>query len=107
MQNEDNAEARDWPVGDRSQLNLWSDILAQPVVWCLASLLLASIPTILWLNTNSVPGSVVGALAGPLFTVSAGWAWWRITGTFMGYLKSSGQFLEKEAERSAPDRRKS
>jgi hypothetical protein len=100
------AEARGWPVGDWSQLNLSSDILAQPVVWSSVSLLLASIPAIVWLNSNSVPGSVVGVLAGPVFTVSAGWAWWRITGTFMGYLKSSGQFLAKKAEMSAPDRRK-
>jgi hypothetical protein len=100
------AEARGWPIDDWSQLNLWSDILAQPVVWCSVSLLLASIPAIVWLNSNSVSGSVVGVLAGPLLTVSAGWAWWRITGTFMGYLKSSGRFLAKKAEMSASDCRK-
>lgn len=82
------AEARSWPVDDWAIWNLWPDILAQPIVWCLVMLLIASMPVIVWLNLP-----LPSLLVGPVLTLVAGWAWWRITCTYMVFLKSSGQFL--------------
>jgi hypothetical protein len=95
------ASARAWPVGDWSDKGLWIDILAQPVSWCSVLLLLAAVPAIIWLN-DTLPGLVVGLLAGPLLTLVAGWAWWRTTETFMRYLKDSNQLLTKNGATHMP-----
>jgi hypothetical protein len=96
------AEHRGWPVAELSFKRLWLDIALQPVALAAILLLVGSFPFFWVLTENSVPRSVVAITAGLLLTVSAGWAWWRITVTFMAYLDGSGRFLSRDASKTNP-----
>ena len=96
------AEHRGWPVAELSFKRLWLDIALQPVAVGAMLLLVGSFP-IFWLLTgNSVLGSVAGIAAGLLLTISAGWAWLRISWTFMVYLDGSARFLSRDVSDTNP-----
>lgn len=91
------AKYRGWPVAELSNRRLWLDIVRQPVVWGSVLLLLGSSPAIWLLSGKSVLAGVAGVATGLLLTAFAGWAWWRITGTYMAYLRGAGRFLRRTA----------
>ena len=59
-----------------------------PAVAALCCLSLVGLVTGIFLAARSVGAVVIGIL-GPLVMILSGWTWWRVTGTFMRFLRDS------------------
>lgn len=89
------AAERRWMTKHHASYYLLGDIVLQPFIVMALCLFMLSI----WnaQNASKQPVLIPIIVIGALVEVYAVWAWWRITKTFMAYLRGAGEFLQRSS----------